>query len=248
MLEVEIATRVGALDLHLSLKIGAEAVLLAGPNGAGKTTLLKMLLGILAPRRGRISLDGRALFDESLGIDLPPEQRRLGYVPQDYALFPHLDVAGNVAFGLPRRERDGRLRETLQALQLAHLARRRVQTLSGGERQRVALARALAPQPRALLLDEPFAALDAQARRQLRESLAARLAALRLPALVVSHDPADATLGSRIVVLEQGRIAQQGTLAELRERPATEFVRELAASGSRPSLRAPPPEVSDASS
>ena len=234
MLEAELATRVGALELEVSLRIGAEAVLLAGPNGAGKSTLLKMLLGILAPRRGRIALDGRALFDESLGIDLPPEQRRLGYVPQDYALFPHLDVAGNVAFGLPRRERDGRLRETLQSLQLAHLASRRVQTLSGGERQRVALARALAPQPRALLLDEPFAALDAQARRLLRESLAAQLAALRLPALVVSHDPADATLGSRIVVLERGRISQQGTLDELRENPVTGFVRELVASAKQP--------------
>jgi molybdate transport system ATP-binding protein len=186
-----------------------------------------MLLGILTPQRGRIALDGRALFDAEQRIDLPPEERRLGYVPQDYALFPHLDVAGNVAFGLPRRGRRERLQQSLEALQIAHLARRPVQTLSGGERQRVALARALAPQPRALLLDEPFAALDAQARRLLRAQLAAQLAQWRLPALIISHDAADAALAARIVVLERGRIAQEGSLPELLDRPATPFVQEL---------------------
>ena len=210
--------------LDLTLAVGAETVLLAGPNGAGKSTLLRMLLGIATPQAGRIALDGRTLFDAR--VDLPPEERGLGYVPQDYALFSHLDVAGNVAFGLRPPERERRTREVLEALQIAPLAARRVHTLSGGEQQKVALARALAPRPRALLLDEPFAALDAQARRQLRQFLAARLAALRLPALVVSHDPADAAVGQRVVVMERGRIVQEGTLADLRAAPATPFIAE----------------------
>ena len=214
--------------LDVRLVVGDEAVLLAGPNGAGKSSLLRALLGIVRPREGRIALDGRTLFDGR--TDLPPEQRGLGYVPQDYALFPHLDVRGNVGFGLPRAQRPGRTREVLEQLEIAHLAERRVATLSGGERQRVALARALAPRPRALLLDEPFAALDAQARRQLRQSLSRWLSELKLPALVVSHDPADAPLGQRIVVLERGRIVQEGALADLRAAPATPFVAELSAS------------------
>jgi molybdate transport system ATP-binding protein len=220
VLDARIVTRL----LDVQLAVGAETLLLAGPNGAGKSTLLRMLLGIGAPQSGRIALDGRMLWDGK--TNLPPEERRLGYVPQEYALFPHLDVAGNVGFGLRSSERRERTREVLEALQIAHLSARRVQTLSGGERQRVALARALAPRPHALLLDEPFAALDAQARRQVRSFLSEQLAALRLPALVVSHDPADAALGQRIAVMEHGRIVQQGTLADLRAAPATPFIAE----------------------
>jgi molybdate transport system ATP-binding protein len=226
VLEARVRTRL--LDLELS--VDAETVLLAGPNGAGKSTLLRLLLGIAAPQSGRIALDGRTLFDA--GINLPPEERGLGYVPQDYALFPHLDVAGNVGFGLRRPERAQRTREVLEALHISQLAARPVQELSGGELrdvQKVALARALAPRPRALLLDEPFAALDAQARRQLRRFLAAQLEALRLPALVVSHDPADAAAFQRIVMMEGGRIVQQGTLDDLRAVPATPFIAEWTA-------------------
>jgi molybdate transport system ATP-binding protein len=222
VLEARVVTQL----LDVQLAVGAETLLLAGPNGAGKSTLLRMLLGIGAPQSGRIALDGRTLWDGE--TNLPPEERGLGYVPQAYALFPHLDVAGNVGFGLRSGERSGRTREVLEALQIAHLSARRVQTLSGGEQQRVALARALAPRPHALLLDEPFAALDAQARRQVRRFLSEQLAALRLPALVVSHDPADAAVGQRIAVMERGRIVQQGTLADLRANPATPFVAEWA--------------------
>ena len=213
--------------LDVEFKVGEETVLLAGPNGAGKSTLLRLLLGIVAPLKGRISLDGRTLFDGT--VNLPPEARGLGYLPQDSALFPHLDVRGNVGFGLRRAEREARTREVLEALQIGPLASRRVQELSGGERQKVALARALASRPRALLLDEPFAALDTQARRQLRQYLSAQLSALRLPALVVSHDPADAGVGRRIVVMERGRIAQEGTLDALRASPATPFIAEWTA-------------------
>jgi len=223
VLEARVVT--GLLDVQLS--VGAEAVLLAGPNGAGKSTLLRVLLGVISPRSGRISLEGRTLFDGA--TDLATEERGLGYVPQQYALFPHLDAAGNVGFGLHRREREQRTREVLEALEIGHLAARDVRTLSGGEQQKVALARALAPRPRALLLDEPFAALDAQARRALRQFLWARLSALRLPAVVVSHDPADAGPGHRIVVMESGRIVQQGSLETLRATPATPFIAEWAA-------------------
>jgi molybdate transport system ATP-binding protein len=236
VLEAQLQGSAGELSLDVRLAVGREAVLLAGPNGAGKSTLLRLLLGLETPSGGRVLLDGRVLFDSAAGIELPPEDRFLGYVPQDYALFPHLDVRDNVAFGLARlgrNERRARTQAVLDSLELASLARRRVQTLSGGERQRVALARALAPQPRALLLDEPFAALDAQARQKLRRSLSQRLAEWGLPALIVSHDPADAPIGQRLVVLEQGRVVQQGTIAELRAQPATGFVAELCA---QPSL------------
>ena len=223
MLEAQVVTPL----LDVQLRVGAETVVIAGPNGAGKSSLFRALLGIVRPRSGRISLNGRTLFDGA--TDLPPEERGLAYLPQDYALFPHLDVAGNAGFGVRRGERRQRTREILAALEIGHLADRRVQTLSGGERQKVALARALAPRPRALLLDEPFAALDAQARRKLREWLAQRLAALALPALLITHDPADAALGRRVVVMERGRVAQEGAFDELKARPATPFVAEWTA-------------------
>jgi len=172
MLEVRIARSVGSLQLDVDLSVSSGTVLVAGPNGAGKTTLLHLILGISRPDAGRILLDGRPLFD--CRVDVPAERRCLGYVPQDSALFPHLDVLGNVAFGLghlPRAERRDRAGAWLTKLGVSDLARRRIAALSGGERQRVALARALAREPRALLLDEPFASLDPTARRELRVSL-----------------------------------------------------------------------------
>jgi len=161
---------------------------------------------------------------------VPAEERGLAYVPQDYALFPHLDVLGNATFGLAaldRRERVRRATGWLERLGAGDLAHRFPSALSGGERQRVALARALARTPRALLLDEPFASLDPIARRQLRASLTGWLREWRLPALIVSHDPADAVLADRIAVLERGRIVQQGTLEELRRAPGSDFVSGL---------------------
>src|SRR5512140_3002484 len=234
MLEFRVQKRVGALDLDVALAASDETMLIAGPNGAGKSTLLRLLLGVLRPDAGRIALEGSALFDSATRVDAPPERRRLGYVPQDYALFPHLDVAGNVAFGLaglPRAERRERVAEWLARLDLVPLARRSPATLSGGERQRVALARALAREPRALLLDEPFASLDPGARRDLRAALRGWLREWRMPALMVSHDPADAAAADRIAVLERGRLVQQGTLDELRKSPATEFVAAFQAVG-----------------
>ena len=222
MLEIAVARRIGSLDLWIDLSLGRETVLLAGPNGAGKTTLLRLLL------------DGRVLFDSRERIDVAAEEREIGYVPQDYALFPHLDVLGNATFGLaalPRADRRRRALEWLERLGVTHLSARSPAGLSGGERQRVALARALARNPRALLLDEPFASLDPVARRQLRASLRAWLREWRLPALIVSHDPADAVLADRIAVVEGGRVVQQGTLEELRRAPVSSFASGFAETG-----------------
>jgi molybdate transport system ATP-binding protein len=227
VLEISLARKLGPLDLRIDLSLDRETVLLAGPNGAGKSTLLRLLLGVLSPSAGIVSLEGRILFDAEAGTDLPPEERELGYLPQDYALFPHLDVLENAMFGLsrlPRGERRDRAAGWLHRLGAGHLAGRFPAALSGGERQRVALARALARSPRALLLDEPFASLDPVARRDLRMSLRGWLHEWRLPALIVSHDPGDAILADRIAVVERGRVVQQGTLAELRHAPASSFV------------------------
>jgi molybdate transport system ATP-binding protein len=227
VLEVAVARKLGLLDLRVDLSLGAEVMLVAGPNGAGKSTLLRLLLGVLSPDAGRIVVEGRILYDAEQGIDVAAEDRELGYLPQDYALFPHLDVMRNAMFGLaqlPRAERIRRAGEWLERLGVGHLARRYPAGLSGGERQRVALARALARNPKALLLDEPFASLDPVARRELRVSLRSWLRSWRLPALIVSHDPADAALADRIAVVEKGRVVQEGTLQELRQGAATSFV------------------------
>jgi len=227
VLEIALARKLGAVQIRVDLLLERETVLLIGPNGAGKSVLLRLLLGVLPPDAGRVALEGRVLFDAERGVDLPAEDRELGYLPQDYALFPHLRAIENVAFGLsrlPRAERLPRARAWLERLGVAHLAGRFPAGLSGGERQRVALARALARGPRALFLDEPFASLDPIARRDLRVSLREWLRDWRLPALIVSHDPADAVLAGRIAVIEQGRVVQQGTLAELRRASASSFV------------------------
>jgi molybdate transport system ATP-binding protein len=237
VLELRVARRIGALDLRIDLSLGNETVLVAGPNGAGKSSLLRLLLGVLRPDAGRIALDGDVLFDSAQRIDVPPEERGLAYVPQDYALFPHLDVLRNATFGLAaldRREQVRRATSWLERLGAGHLLARSTAALSGGERQRVALARALARTPRALLLDEPFASLDPLARQELRGSLAGWLREWQLPALVVSHDRVDAALADRIAVIERGRLVQQGTLEELRRAPGSGFVAGLVESAPDP--------------
>ena len=227
MLELRVRRRIRGLELDAALSVAGETVLVAGPNGAGKSTLLRLLLGIVRPDSGRIVLDGRVLFDGA--VDVPPEERRLGYVPQDYALFPHLDALGNVAFGLSGPDRAARAARWLSRLDAGHLSHRRPAALSGGERQRVALARALAREPLALLMDEPFASLDPPARRELRAALRRWLGEWKLPALIVSHDLDDARVADRIAVLERGHIVQQGTPEELRAAPASPFVAGFAA-------------------
>jgi molybdate transport system ATP-binding protein len=166
-----------------------------GPSGAGKTTLLRLIAGLIRPSAGSVTLHGRALTDTSDGLFLPPHERNVAILFQEYALFPHFDVAANVGYGLrarnvPAAERDRRVMRELERFGIATLARARVTELSGGQRQRVALARALVVEPAALLLDEPLAALDVATRRLVRNELAAELRAVNVPTLFVSHDPA----------------------------------------------------------
>ncbi len=231
MLAINVEADVGALRLRAQLPAYEGTTVVVGPNGAGKSTLLKSVLGVVKPGDGNIVLGERSLFCTRNRINVPTEDRRLGYVPQSYALFPHMTVAQNVGFGVRGKDRDAKrawVMELLEDLGIAHLAERKTAGLSGGESQRVALARALAIKPHALLLDEPMAALDAGARRKVRKFLAVRLRAVGIPTIVVSHDIDDVeALGGRVAVLEAGRIIQVGSLAELRKRPASDFVREF---------------------
>jgi molybdate transport system ATP-binding protein len=194
---------------------------LFGPSGSGKTTVLRALAG-LDRTTGHVRF-GDEVWDEGRAF-VPPGRRRIGYLVQDHALFPHLDVVANVAYGLhalPRAQRAGRAAEALAAAGAAHLRGRRVPDLSGGEAQRVALARALAPRPRLLLLDEPLSALDIPTRARLRGDLRAVLVEQQLPTILVTHDRTEAlALADRVVVLVDGTVRQVGTPQEVFERPA----------------------------
>jgi molybdate transport system ATP-binding protein len=223
-LNIDFALGLRRFELELALEVGDETFALAGPSGAGKTTALRAVAGLARPGRGTISVGGERWFDSGRGIDVPPEQRSVGLVFQDYALFPHLSVERNVAFG----GRDS-IVELLERFGIARLAAHKPGELSGGERQRVALARALARNPAVLLLDEPLAALDAQTRAQVRTELRQHLREAGLPSIVVTHDFADAAaLADRIGVLVDGKLVQIGTATELVAAPATTFVAEFA--------------------
>lgn len=229
-LTASIVAQVGRLAIEIDLRTDGGPLVIVGPNGAGKSTLLSLLLGLVPVTRGRIVLGDRVLLDTAEGVNVPVEQRGLGYVPQGYALFPHLSVRQNIAFGLisdrrlDRAARSDRAETMLRALSLSSLADRRPDTLSGGEKQRVALARALVVQPRALLLDEPLAALDITARAETRAFLREQINALSVPTLLVTHDAEDArVLGQQIAVMEAGRVTQQGTWDAIVASPATAF-------------------------
>jgi molybdate transport system ATP-binding protein len=215
---VDHGLRAFALALELSLEGGTLA--LVGPSGAGKSSVLRAVAGLLRPDEGRIALGGETWLDTARGIDLAPERRSVGLVFQEYALFPHLSVRANVAFG-------GRARvdELLERFRISGLADARPRELSGGERQRVALARALARDPRVLLLDEPLSALDAHTRGTVRVELRELLRELGLPTLLVTHDFEDAAaLADRVGVLVAGRVLQIAPPAELLAAPSDAFV------------------------
>jgi len=221
-LDIDLSHGLRDLRLELTLSVGAETVALVGPSGAGKSSVLRAVAGLLQPERGRIAVDGERWLDTAAGVDLPPERRSVGLVFQEYALFPHLTVRANVAFGATSA---AVVDDVLARLRIAGLADERPPRLSGGERQRVALARAIAREPRVLLLDEPLSALDAHTRDSVRGELRDLLAALRLPTVLVTHDFEDAAaLADRVGVLVDGRLLQLGTASELVAAPADPFV------------------------
>ncbi|MCX7279838.1 MAG: ATP-binding cassette domain-containing protein, partial [Burkholderiales bacterium] len=213
-------------DLAVRFATDAPFAAIYGPSGAGKSLTLQAIAGLLKPQRGHIRLDGRSLFDAGQGVHVPPPQRRVGYVPQNYALFPHLSVHENIAFGLKswRKKRllpdeQAHVQALMDSFGLAALADSRPITLSGGQQQRVALARALACQPQVLLLDEPFAALHPSLRHSLREELAQVRRQWGIPALMITHDVEDVlALADVAFVFEQGQVVQQIDLQDASSR------------------------------
>jgi molybdate transport system ATP-binding protein len=218
-----------ALDTSFEARPGFTMIL--GPSGGGKTTLLNCIAGFARPDAGRIMIGARVLFDSAERINAPPAARRLGYVFQNLALFPHLTAAQNVEYGLarlPANERHVRAATMLDAMRIAHLAGRKPGDISGGERQRVALSRSLVTDPDALMLDEPLAALDAATKSKILDDLRAWNAARKIPILYVTHSPDEAfALGERVVVLEAGRILAQGMPQHVLMTPRHETIAQV---------------------
>jgi molybdate transport system ATP-binding protein len=231
VIDVSLEKALPGFTLSVAWAAHARVVALFGASGAGKSVTLQCLAGLQRPDRGRIIVDGETYVDRELGVDVPARARRVGYVFQGYALFPHLTVAENLAYGLagrPRARRAQRVAELIERLGLRGLADKRPATLSGGQQQRVALGRAIAPEPRLLLLDEPLSALDAPLRRQLRDDLATVLRDLPMTTVLVTHDVAEAFhLADHIVVYDGGRVVQQSPKAELLSRPSSRHVARL---------------------
>ena len=223
----------GLLPIDMDITAG-ETLVLLGPSGCGKTTLLRLIAGLEMPDAG-----GQVLFDGKDVTRLPIERRNVGMVFQSYALFPNMDVTGNIGYGLrvrgtPKNEVQKRVAELLEMMQLTEFKHRSIDALSGGQRQRVALARAIAPRPQVLLLDEPLSALDARLRDQLRQEIDTLLRALGITAIYVTHDQSEAmALGDRICVMEAGKIAQIGSGRDLYHHPANGFVADFIGDANR---------------
>ncbi len=226
---------VGTFILDVTLKGDSSPVAIIGPNGSGKTTFLRFLAGAIAPESAEFVLGSRTLVSTRSGTSTPMEGRRIGYLPQGYSLFSHLNVLDNVAFGLsvgPDRlalaERRNRAHSILRGLGCSGLSHRPVSGLSGGEQQRIALARALVIEPELLLLDEPLAALDATTRRTVRGFLSERLTLFGRPSIMATHDVRDVVaLGASIYALDSGRVVQAGTLDDLIREPSSAFIAEF---------------------
>ena len=222
----------GGFQLNVAFAVEKGITILFGPSGAGKTTLLDSIAGLTDPDQGRIAVGERVLFDSEEGLNLSPTERRIGYVFQDLALFPHLTVEANVAYGLgglKSEDRKQRVAGALEALGISELRARRPAELSGGERQRVALARALVTQPSVLLLDEPLAALDMPVRMKIAEDLRKSIQALPIPVLYVTHSRDEVfMLGERMLMLERGKIIAEGTPHQVMSAPRSETVAQLA--------------------
>ena len=218
-LDLKVQKRLKYFDMDLGLSCGnGRMLVLIGPSGGGKTTLVRMLAGLSTPDEGRIDFDGETWFDSARGINVTPQKRRLGYVFQEYTLFPHLSLYDNAAFAaVDKKEVD----DLLALFGIAHLRRRKPHLVSGGERQRCALCQALARRPRMLLLDEPFSALDVVTRRGLREELKSLKKKLDFPILYVTHDIGEALfLADEILPIVEGRIDREWMQRTIAREPA----------------------------
>jgi molybdate transport system ATP-binding protein len=234
VLATSFASRRGALELEVAFAAPARATtVLVGESGAGKTSTLRILAGLDLPKRGRLALDEEVWLDSETGRCIPAWERDIGYVSQDYALFPHLSVTDNIAFGLKAQGLGSatireRVEGAMDQISIGTLGDRRPAQLSGGQQQRVALARALVLRPRLLLLDEPLSALDLKTRRQVRTELRGILQRLSCVTIYVTHSPLEALLfGDQIVVLHHGRVSQCGSRDELLRYPRSRYVAEL---------------------
>lgn len=204
-------------NLNVQLQSSSRRIVIYGPSGAGKSLTLKAIAGLLTPERGHIRLNGHTVFDHAGGVNLAPQARRVGYLFQDYALFPHLNVRQNIAFGLSRRwfnplarERHDKVEYWIRAFGLEAMAHQLPDDLSGGQRQRVALARAIVADPQALLLDEPFSALDPSLRLSMRQELSDLQQHLQIPMVLITHDPQDVqTFGDHVIELRDGELDNQ---------------------------------------
>ncbi|HWQ11962.1 MAG TPA: ABC transporter ATP-binding protein [Roseiflexaceae bacterium] len=231
-LQVEIVKRLGRFTLDIQLTAGPEILVLFGPSGAGKTQTLQAIAGLITPDHGSITLDDTVFYRHRPGarmVNLPARKRRIGYVFQQYALFPHMTALANVAFPLAGQSNaEARARELLARMRLEHLAHRMPQELSGGQQQRIAIARALAAEPRVLLFDEAFSALDRSIREQLHADLRALQEERQLIVLYVTHNLDDAfAVGHRLAVVRDGRVEQVGPLDDVYTRPANRHVLEI---------------------
>jgi len=231
MLNLDLRHRLKNFELNISLTAEAELVVIFGPSGAGKSLTLQAIAGLFTAAQGRITLNGQTLFDRAKNVNLPPQQRRTGYVMQDYTLFPHLSVGQNIAYGLrgrPKTEIRQTVTDMLTLMRLPGYENQRPNQLSGGQKQRVALARALVTRPQILLLDEPFSALDGPTRAELRQELRQLQAQVKIPALMVTHDLAEANLlANRIAIFQAGKLLQLAPPAEVMRRPANLAVARL---------------------
>lgn len=232
-LAANIEHQIGTFDLRVSFSLTSPWTVLFGPSGAGKSTVLRLISGLIQPKNGQITLNYHTILDVKQGLNIPAGRRRIGYVTQQPALFPHMTVRRNVAFGLhtlTAAEREQRIDEMLSLFRVTELSERLPRELSGGEYQRVALARALAPEPKLLMLDEPFSGLDADLKASILNELTGWLASREIPALYVSHDLAEAyQTAADVIVIENGRLEVQGPVQQVLAPRRERLLRQLGA-------------------
>ena len=232
-LHVEIRKDLGSFVLDAGFETGAGVTGILGASGCGKSMTLGCIAGVIKPDAGRIELDGTVLFDSEKGINQRPQKRQVGLLFQNYALFRYMTVADNIAFGLEvqkksKTEIKNRVEELLQLISMEELGSRYPHQLSGGQRQRVAFARALAPNPQLLLLDEPFAAIDAKVRRELRVWLKGMIEMVGITSIFVTHDQEEAMeVADTVIITNQGNVEQIGTPEEICMHPQTDFVADF---------------------